>query len=259
LAKFDKTDGSLIDTVLYGRQDQWLNAENALGMATDGTYLYTTGYTTTSPNNWDIFVAKFDKDLNQIWYTIWGGDQTESARAITVHEDGSIYIGGNTQSYGNGGFEMSLLKLNSLGTLEWFQTWGGDLDDQILDIHLNDNNLYLTGKTQSFHPTNKWEAVLLNVDLNNINTSTENVKREEPQLRISPNPTSNTATIKLVNPTLKMKDLSVFNTLGKRVMQISNIATDEIMLEKNTVGTGIFFFQILLDDQKKLNGKLIIN
>lgn len=66
LAKFDKNSGALADSLLFGRQDAWFNAENALGMASDGTNLFLTGISTTSPNNWDVFVTKFDKNFNQL-------------------------------------------------------------------------------------------------------------------------------------------------------------------------------------------------
>ncbi|MFK7773221.1 MAG: T9SS type A sorting domain-containing protein [Saprospiraceae bacterium] len=260
LAKFDKTNGNFVDSVKYGRQDQWVNAENALGMTTDGTYLYTTGYTTTSPNNWDIFVAKFDKDLNQIWYTTWGGENdTESARAITIDDDGSIYIGGNTASYGNGGFEMALLKLDPSGNIEWYKTWGGTLDDQILDIHLHDHNLYLTGKTQSFHPSQKWEAVLLNVNLENFNTSNKNVFNQKPEWQIFPNPTSNSAILKLNNFLFQTQEIAVYNLMGQKVMHLNNIASQEININKENIGTGIFLVQVVDVNQNTSVRKLIIH
>ena len=259
LAKFDKTDGTFVDSVTYGRQDQWFNAENALGMASDGTYLYTTGYTTTSANNWDIFVAKFDKDLNNIWHTTWGGLDTESARAITVADDGSIYIGGNTDSFGNGKIDMALLKFNPAGTLEWYKTWGDLQDDQILDIYLDDHNLYLTGKTQSFHPTQKWEAILLQVDLDKIVSNTEIINDQPPVLHFFPNPMTNSALLKLDPSIVRPQKLSIFNAMGQEVMTVNNISDREISVEKKNIGSGIFFFQLLYDDQKNAVGKLIIN
>lgn len=260
LAKFDKTNGNFVDSVQYGRQDQWVNAENALGMTSDGTYLYTTGYTTTSPNNWDIFLAKFDKDLNQVWYTTWGGeDNTESARAITIDDEGAIYIGGNTSSYGNGGFDMSLLKFDPAGILEWYKTWGGILDDQILDIHLHDNNLYLTGKTQSFHPTQKWEAVLLNVDITNFNTPIKNVNDTKPHWQIFPNPTINYATLDLTHSLAQTQEITVYNLIGQKVMHFNNITSQEIILDKKNLGSGVFLIQIVDENQNASVRKLIIH
>ena len=200
LAKFDKTTGEHIADIKYGRQDSWVNAENALGMTTDGEFLYTVGYTTTSLNNWDLFVAKFDKDLNEIWYQTWGGpSDAESSRAITVDEDGSIYIGATTESYGNGEQDIVLLKFNNDGELQWYKTWGGTNNDHTLDIHLKEDKLYLTGKTSSFHPHNKWEAILLKIDLPEANLSIDDNNGNNLGLTIYPNPARHRATLKFNN------------------------------------------------------------
>lgn len=161
LMKVDKNSGALADSVTFGRQDPWINAENALGMITDGNFLYVTGYTTPSANNWDIFVSKFDKDLNQIWYTTWGGDDTETARSLAIDNSGQIYIAGTTVSYGQGGFEVVLLKFDSTGKMEWYRTWGDSGDDNALDMQLHNNSVYITGRTNSFHRNGKNEAFLI--------------------------------------------------------------------------------------------------
>ena len=166
LMKVDKYSGALADSVTFGRKDAWVNAENALETATDGEFLYVTGYTTPSANNWDIFVAKYDKDLNQIWYTTWGGDDTESARSLVLDSSGQIYVAGTTISYGEGGFEVVLLKLDPSGTVQWYRTWGGPEDDNAFDIQLHHGFVYITGRTNSFHPNGKNEAFLISEEIN---------------------------------------------------------------------------------------------
>ena len=260
LATFDKSDGSFVDSITYGRQDPWLNAENALSMTTDGTYLYTTGYTTTSANNWDIFVAKFDKTLNNIWYTTWGGiEAAESARAITLDNNGSIYVGGTTESFGNGKMDMVLLKINPAGNLEWYNTWGDELDDQILDIHLHNQKLYLTGKTQSFHLAQKWEAILLQVDLDNLTAHSDLVNDSNSNLRFFPNPMTNLAILKLDHPILRPQKFSLFDAMGQEVVTLINIPNQEIKIERKSLGSGIYYFQLTYDDTKHAVGKLLIN
>lgn len=260
LAKFDKTDGSLVDSLTYGRQDQWVNAENALGMTTDGTYLYTTGYTTTSVNNWDIFVAKFDKDFNEIWYTTWGGEEAgESARSIAVHEDGSIYVGANTESYGNGEMDMALLKFDPSGTLEWYKTWGDIADDQILDVHLRNNALYLTGKSNSFHESNKWEATLLKVNLDIYNSTEDVGSSYGPTAYFYPNPTNNIAVLKWKNTSIEAKSLVIYDLLGQKVKTINNISSREIEIKKDELGSGVFLYKVMFMNQETFTGKFVIN
>lgn len=166
LMKADKNTGVLADSVTFGRSDSWINAENALGMNTDGEFLYITGYTTPAANNWDIFVAKYDMNLNRIWYTTWGGDDTESARSLVIDSAGQIYVAATTKSYGEGGFEVVLLKLNPSGNVEWHRTWGGAGDDSAFDIQLHNGFVYITGRTSSLNPDGRNEAFLIKEEVN---------------------------------------------------------------------------------------------
>ncbi len=246
LAKFSKTDGSLIDSVLYGRDDIWLNAENALGMTSDGEFLYITGYSTTSANNWDIFVTKYDKNLNQIWYTTWGGTAAaESARSIVVHPDGSIYVGGNTESFGNGEMDVALVKLDSNGTVQWYKTWGGTSDDQTFDLYLNGDDLYLTGKAQSFHPNNKWQAFLMRVGLA-VNSSVDELSNaNHTRMHISPNPMSDVATIHFQGSQLRAKTVQIFDMQGRLIKSYPAVNSNMLQIQKSDLGSGMFFVQMM--------------
>lgn len=54
-------------------------------MATDGTDLFITGYSTPyAANDWQIFVAKYDKQLKQHWIKTCGGNGSETARGIAA-------------------------------------------------------------------------------------------------------------------------------------------------------------------------------
>jgi hypothetical protein len=257
LAKFDKTTGNFVDSVTYGRDDVWFNAENALGMTSDGTDLFITGYTTTSGNNWDILLAKYDKNFNQIFYTTWGGGSTESARAISLDNNGNIYIGGLTESYGAGESDVVLLKYNPLGNLEWYKTWGDTLHDQTLDIYIHNENLYLTGKTKSFHPTEKEEALLLKIK---IDSTTSILQQEvlQDNYTIYPNPITNKAILKFSNINSDVYTLSIFNISGKKVQTKNNINSQEVIIEKNNLSSGLFYFKLFNNNHTKLVGKFIV-
>jgi beta-propeller uncharacterized protein DUF5122 len=256
LAKFDKSDGSFTDSVLFGRQDAWLNAENALGMASDGTHLFVTGYTTPAANEWDIFLAKFDKDLHQLWYTTWGGPMIESARAITIAPDGAVFIGGNTKSFGNGGVEIALLKFTPDGTLEWYKTWGGTGDDQTLDIHLDQNALYLTGQTNSFHPSGKWEAVLLKVAVDSVNAAGE-VPAALSGASVQPNPASEWAQLTFNNVAHLPHTLVISDAFGQKVEAVDGIVSGEVVIQKEGKPAGVYFYQLRNGEKVVAMGKLV--
>lgn len=259
LAKFDKNNGNFVDSLTYGRQDTWSNAENALGMTSDGIFLYVTGYTTTSLNNWDIFVGKFDKNLNQIWYKTWGGSSdAESARAISVVSDGSIYIGGTTKSYGNGNSDMVLLKFDSSGNLQWYKTWGKNLDDHALDIHIHGNHLYMTGRSNSFHPNQKSDAVLLKIEIDSISAVPEKPEQATNNYYFYPNPMNLSSELHF-NPTEKeAHQLFIYDLTGKKRLEMDHITSGKVKIEKKDFTSGVFFFELWNSKGRITAGKLII-
>ncbi len=168
LGKFSRKDGKLIDSTLFGDQSPaFLDIENALGMVSDGTYLYITGYgTPVTANDWQVFTAKFDKDLNQLWYTTWGGDGTETARGIAVNK-GIVYVAGLTQSqqHSKGGkADGLLLQYDTAGKLLSYQTWGDTLEDSFRDIVINEDGIYLSGTSENTNPGGKKTAFLLKMN-----------------------------------------------------------------------------------------------
>ncbi|MDX2360400.1 MAG: T9SS type A sorting domain-containing protein [Crocinitomicaceae bacterium] len=254
LAKFDKTNGNFVDSVLYGRNDLWINAENALGMSTDGEFLYCTGVSTTAPNNWDLFLTKYDKDLNQIWYTTWGGSEGESARSVHVANDGNIYVVGNTESYGNDSLNIAFIKFNQNGVEQWYKTWGGNDSDQALDFHVYQDNFYITGKSQSTHPNGMWEAFLMKVNLNTLNA---NKLSEGNDYRIYPNPFSHQTTISFSNVNQNPVEFEIMDLAGNSVMKLKGITTDSIVVDRSDLSSGLYIFNIELNGIS-ISGKLII-
>ncbi|MFC2088682.1 T9SS type A sorting domain-containing protein [Calditrichota bacterium] len=218
LAKFSCDSLSYIDHITFGRNDTWFNQENAQGMASDGTYLYLVGVTTVSPGNVDIFVAKFDKNLNQLWYETWGGSGFESARGITIADNGNIYVGGNTHSFGTGG-DVALLSYSPDGTFLGYRIWGGSDEDATQDIVANGNYLYLTGRSKSLHPVNNFAAYLMKVNIDSITTSInyQPVVSDFYLGQNYPNPFNPTTTIEFQIPQSEFITLKIYNILGQHV------------------------------------------
>jgi len=153
LGSFSIEDGALLDSVLFGHPSTNLfDIENALGMTSDGDHLYVTGYTTPlAADDWQIFIAKFNLDLEMEWFVDWGGSGTESARAITV-TDQHIYVGGLSESeeiISEEGRNAVLLKLDKNGNIQNYYHWGDTLNESFLDIAFHNNNIYLTGTAES--------------------------------------------------------------------------------------------------------------
>jgi hypothetical protein len=145
LVKFSKETGGYLDHRTWGGP----LFSDGLGMTSDGTFLYVTGLTLDKGNGGQIFLLKYDKDLNLVWEQVWGGKAAESARAAQVDANGNILIAGNTFSYGAGKSDVALLQFSPDGKLNWSQLWGGPLDDSTQGIAIYGDYVYLVGSTEN--------------------------------------------------------------------------------------------------------------
>lgn len=72
----------------------------------------------------DILLTKNYPNGNEIWYKQFGGNSYDKASSILATEDGYLIIG-STSSYGNGNYDMFVIKTDKEGKKEWQNTYGG--------------------------------------------------------------------------------------------------------------------------------------
>jgi hypothetical protein len=99
----------------------------------------------------NIFLAKFNPTGFLMWDLTWGaaGQAQESAGAIAVATDGTIYVTGFTSSFGAGQGDAFLLSFASSGAFIWQKTWGGGGFDVPHGVAVaTDGNIYIAGDTQ---------------------------------------------------------------------------------------------------------------
>jgi hypothetical protein len=80
-----------------------------------------------------------------------GGTNEDSALSIIQTTDGGFAVAGSTSSFGAGGSDMYILKLNAAGTLLWSKTVGGPNDEKAYSIiQTPDGGYAVAGYTYSF-------------------------------------------------------------------------------------------------------------
>lgn len=253
LGKFSKTTGNFVDSTLFGHQsNNFLDIENALGMTSDGTYLYVTGYTTPpSGKGWQIFIAKFDKNLTQLWFKEWGSSGTESARGIAVH-NGIIYIAGLTESspyvVGGGKSDALLLRYDTAGTFISYNTWGDYNNNAFRDIVVNSQGIYLTGSSQDTAVAGAdKEAFLIKVANYSHLISQQGSSKMEPT--IFPNPSN--GTVNFLFPTTKYKAGSILiRDMQGKIVQNYQLEPNLEQLSLTLNLEGVFIVTIRLDEHK---------
>lgn len=99
----------------------------------------------------DVYVIKTDANGNTIWSKFFGGTGNDEPNEIIQSVDGNLLIIGTTDSYGAGGKDIYLLKIDTTGAMLWHKEFGGTADDIGEDVLIaSDGNYLITGMTSSF-------------------------------------------------------------------------------------------------------------
>jgi hypothetical protein len=138
------------------------SSEEAFGIAVDSTpNVYITGYTrgnldeNKNLGGQDIFIAKYDKNGNKLWTTLFGTEADDSAwGGVALDPDANIYIAGETQGGlgGNvnaGGLDAFIAKYDTDGNRQWTTLLGTPVLDSAYSIAVDSNgNSFISGGTQ---------------------------------------------------------------------------------------------------------------
>jgi hypothetical protein len=124
---------------------------NSLIQTSDGGYAIA-GYTESfGAGEWDVYVVKLDANGNLQWTKTIGGENWEAGRSLIQTSDGGYAIAGHTESFGAGGRDVYVVKLDAKGNLQWTKTIGGPKDDWGTSlIQTFDGGYAITGYTKSF-------------------------------------------------------------------------------------------------------------
>jgi len=82
-----------------------------------------------------VWVIKTDENGIEEWNQTFGGASTEEATCIRQTADHGFIIAGNTLSFGSGGYDMWLVKTDSVGNEEWNGAYGGDGWDEAYCVY----------------------------------------------------------------------------------------------------------------------------
>jgi len=135
----------------------------------DGGYIVTGWiWYSNGIRNQDILILKLASDGNIEWQRTYGGSNYDKAFSIQQTSDGGYIVAGHTTStsFGAGGYDFWILKLDSNGDIEWQRSYGGSEDDWGLSIQqTNDGGYIVTGKTESFG-AGEYDFWILKLDSN---------------------------------------------------------------------------------------------
>jgi hypothetical protein len=110
---------------------------------------------TCSGQYYEAFLAKYAPDGSVQWVQRGGGDYDDVAWALTIDNNGKIFVGGEFNAYAtfgqvglttDGRANVFVASYDASGNVLWAKSAGGTLDDRARGIGTDGNNIYITGQ-----------------------------------------------------------------------------------------------------------------
>ena len=112
----------------------------------------------------DIHLIRIDSLGNVLWSKVYGGEEWDMPGTFQITEDGGYIIVGETSSFGKGGYDVYVIKTDSLGDTLWTRTYGGLEDDVGRWIEATEDKGYIiVGSTKSYG-RGKADVYLIKID-----------------------------------------------------------------------------------------------
>jgi hypothetical protein len=204
----------------------------------------------------NYFIIKYDLFGNQIWFqSIDSTGNDDFAFAIAIDKFGDVYC---TGTFHVNQENIATIKFSNSGVRLWIKVYTGiGGDDRGFAVKVDSNlNVYVTGDVNRGGCdvdmiTVKYSQVDVfhSIHESNINSN----------VKIIPNPFNEYSILTFANPQNKKHTLTIFNTTGQIVQQKDNITGDEIIIERENLVNGLYFFQLRSVSNIVASGKLIVD
>jgi predicted secreted protein len=130
-------------TATYGGGNN--DVAKAIQQTSDRGYIVAGSTESFGAGGSDFWVLKLDSTGGIQWQNTYGGSSADVASSIQQTSDGGYIVAGSTESFGAGGSDFWVLKLDSTGVAQWQKTYGRSLADVADSIQQTTDGGYIVG------------------------------------------------------------------------------------------------------------------
>jgi hypothetical protein len=133
----------------YGGKDEEQAGE--IRRTADGGYIVVGSTKSFGAGDYDLWLLKLGGKGKIIWQRTYGGSKADYGHSVRPTADGGLIVAGATSSFGAGGFDGWVLKLDARGTVQWEKTYGGTSHESLFSIRpLAGGGYVAAGRTKSY-------------------------------------------------------------------------------------------------------------
>lgn len=257
------SDGDTVWTKIIYADSACLNgniSSKCLRQTTDGGYFILCNEHNDSTGNYNIVLFRTNEFGDTLWTKKYGGSGIDRGEYFTETSDGGYLIVGSTESFGAGGSDVWIVKIDSLGNTEWTKTIGGPESDYGSYIKLTSDSGYIvTGSTNSFGHGGSDVWV---IKLTHNPVSVDNIIKIVNQYKLIqnyPNPFNPSTKIRYSIPHSSNVSIKVFDILGNEIQTLVNeeksAGTYQLTWYAESLPSGVYFCQLKAEtyvDTKKM-------
>ena len=119
------------------------------------------GYAAGKTRDLDAFVTRVNFLGDTLWTRKIGGPQGDRGYKVINTKDGNFVVIGQTLSFGNGGIDSFIIKINKDGNIIWQRTFGTDkMERTYSGIELDNGELIISGIANEDYPKNSEMLVM---------------------------------------------------------------------------------------------------
>ncbi|MCX7943699.1 MAG: hypothetical protein N2746_04240 [Deltaproteobacteria bacterium] len=119
----------------------------------DGGFLLVGNTNMRGSGNTDILVNKSDMFGETIWQRVVGGDKEDFVVSVAEDVDGNYILGGYSNSFGMGGYDIWLVLFDAIGNVKWQKTYGSVNDDRLFSLKSVHDGFIVGGSYNASCPT----------------------------------------------------------------------------------------------------------
>jgi len=146
-----KTDdsGDTVWTRTYGGSSN--DYGESVAQTSDGGYIVAGVSYSYGAGGSDVYLIKTDAEGDTIWTRTYGGSQNDYGYSVAQTADGGYIVAGYTASFGEGSYDVYLVKTDDSGDTVWTRTYGGSGYDVSYSVaQTADGGYILAGGTDSY-------------------------------------------------------------------------------------------------------------
>lgn len=204
-----------------------------------------------------IATLKVNKNGIFEWKRLYSGGSfpLDEASDIAIDSSENIYVTGrcsgnmNSQNY-------VTIKYDTLGNQIWSALYKHTISSWDTPVRIgvdNNGNVYVTGISLEANSSS-----ILTLKYSNTVGIAESTTQPELISKLFPNPFLSSISLEF-NRALNNATLFLYDALGKMVLQIDSINSNEVNLHRNSLKAGMYFFRIVENNQEVSKGKIVAN